>query len=301
MISNHEWLARNSIRSFPVREGAIVVSSSSGWSLAPGLIVDAKFTSDLSEGTSFFLHSVTVSPRICSIVIGDSTTGDSLGCAAFVRGVNGVAMPIPIRPVVDGFAGFVTFGPAMLDEMFDSIPKGMHMFGPDTLFEARCGISIGSMPVRSLATPSGSAGGSITVVTNDSLFLSVSRGEDDGDPVDMIQLSLVDPVKFLSPCEGKTSPCECRSIPISSVNGVAGDADGVITLELEDENGNIYLLGKSSLQVSILRSAQALCSKVKTPDQYGRLPGPSGSYDSDAKPVSSYKNPKDKTFPEPVI
>jgi hypothetical protein len=300
MIQNHEWLTRNSVRTFPIREGSIVVAQS-GWSLDPALIVDAKMVADLPGETTFCLHSVTITPLMCSAVIGDAVTGESLGYAVFTQGVDSVMIPTRIHSVIDGFAGFITFGPALFQENYGNLPRGIHQFGSSTLLETRCGISLGTFPVRSVSSGGTAASGKINVVTGNSLITSISKGEDDGDQVDIVQLSLVDPVKFLSPCEGRTSPCECRSMPINSINGVVGDESGLITIELEDENGNVFLLGKSRLQLSMIRSAQSLCSKVRVPDQHGRLPGPSGDYSGDAKPVAIYKNPQDTTFPDPAL
>lgn len=301
-MKNHEWLTRNSLRAFPVREGGRIIASNSGWSLDPSLIVDASIFSDIPGDVRFCLQSVTVTKAICSVVIGDAVSGSSLGYVNFVSGADNPFSQKPLVPFGEGFSGFISFGPAVLPENYTRLPQGIHEFGNTALLEARCGMSIGPFPVKTMRV-SGfeEIRDNVIFQHGDALKFTLSDGEHEGDPMKLILLSLVNPSQFLSPCENKTTPCECKSPPISFINGVGGDEDGRVTIELVDENGNIFLLGQSTLQFSIVQTAEELCSRQLVPDQYGRLPGPSGNYAEDLPPINGYKNPSDTTFPLPVI
>lgn len=301
-MKNHEWLTRNSLRSFPVREGGKIIASNSGWSLDPALIVDASVFSDIPGDVQFCLQSVTVTRTICSVVIGDAVSGNSLGYARFISGTDKPFSQKPIIPFDEGFSGFISFGPAVLPRSYPNLPQGIHEFGNAAPLEARCGMSMGPFPIKTMRV-SGfeEIQNNVIFQSGDALRFSLSDGEHEGDPMKLILFYLANPSMFLSPCENKTTPCECKSPPISLINGVGGDEEGKITIELVDENGNIFLLGQSTLQFSIVQTAEELCSKQPVPDRYGRLPGPSGIYEEDLPPTNGYKNPNDTTFPLPVI
>lgn len=301
-MKNHEWLARNSLRSFPVREGSNIIAINSGWTLIPSLLVDVDVFADMPGDFVLCLQSVTITRSICSITIGNASSGQSLGYASFVVGVHKPYSQIKMEPLADGVSGFVSFGPAMLAEEYSKMPTGIHTFETSALLESRCGISIGSFPIKTIgARGLDGMSGEVSITLDDAVSVSVSEGEDDGDPISLVSLSLKKPSDFLSPCEEKTTQCDCDSIPIETINGVSGDVEGKITIEIEDESGNLYLIGSHTLLFEIIRTGRSLCSKADVPDSYGRLLGPSGSYDDDLPPTNEYKNPADTTFPLPVI
>jgi hypothetical protein len=168
--------------------------------------------------------------------------------------------------------------------------------------ESRCVLLSGPMPVRGIVNPAGGVfRGDIKINSSDALEVVVTNGEEDGIPVKYVTLSLTDPSAFLSPCEEKTSVCGCRSAPVRTINGVPGNESSIITIEIEDANGSIHLLGTSILSFLLTRQVGTFCNKAEEPDQYGRIKGGSASYEDDRPPVTEYKNPGDNTFPEPVI
>jgi hypothetical protein len=298
--TNHGWLTRNSLRSFPVREGAQVIASNSGWKLDPSLIVDVSIFSDLPGDPLFCIQSVTVTRAICSVVIGNAVDGRSLGFTSFTLGSS--LLSAKITPFVDGVSGFVCCGPAMLAENYKMIPTGIHDFGSAAILESRCGISIGNFPIKSIR----SAGGAplyrdVTIETGSSLLIDESAEEGDDGLVTRLTLSLEKPASFLSPCEEPLSICDCPSVPIQTINGISGNEDGIIFIEIQDENGSIYLLDQNTLSFLITGSGIQLCSRTPVPDEYGRLPDASGLYDKDLPPSSDYQNPQDLNFPLPVI
>lgn len=296
MITNHEWLVRNSLRSYPVTEDANAVSNL-GWALDPALITDIIIVGDRSGGVAC-VQSVLVTPGACSVVIGDQESGESLCVASVPSGFVGA---VSLVPVGDGIAGSISFGPAMLLERHSTIPRGLHRFDGATI-EARCVVFHGAMPVTSLSVPYGVKNrGDVLIEPGDGLTIVAEIGEDDGDPETRFIFSLKNPSGFLSPCEEKSTPCGCLGVPIKTINGVPGNDDGIIFIEIEDANGAVSLLSSNTLSLLIARPADSFCSKAEEPDVYGRIKSPSGDFSLDDKPETDYQQEGDVTFPTPAI
>ena len=298
MITNHEWLLRNELRTYPLREDSVLVATNTGWRLPNSLIADLMVSGDHAAST-LCLQSVTITPSICSIVVGDPVTGQSLAVASITRGTTG---DVPLQSLVDGVEGFVSFGASMLDEFYPQMARGFHLFGAGAPIESRCVLLSGPMPVTGIVNPAGGTfRGDVKINHSGSLLVTIDIDEEDGVPVQRVTMALADPASMLSPCEEKTSTCGCSSVPIRTINGVPGNESSIIFIEIEDENGNIYLLGTSTLSFLLTRPAGTFCLKAEEPDPYGRIKGGSDSYDDDQPPKTSYKNPDDLTFPQPVI
>ena len=297
MITNHEWLTRNELRSYPVREDAPVVSLK-GWELDPSLIVDLMIVGDHAP-TDVCLQSITVTPSICSVVLGDATTGESLASATAVIGSE---LDVDLIPLIDGIGGSLSFGKGLMPDRYLEVPRGIHEFGAETLIESRCVLLCGAMPVSGLVSPSGESiiRGDIVVSLGQSLDAQIVRSEQDGDPFDQVTLSLKNLSDFISPCEEKSSPCECAGVPISTINGVPGNESGIITIEIEDENGSIYLVGPHVIALLLTAVQNSLCQELEEPDVWGRIKGASGQYSDDVLPITPYNSPEDTTFPLPA-
>lgn len=303
MIENLEWLTRNTLRSFPIKEDAPVVALNTGWTLPNFLLADASLVVPEAE-QGLYVSAVTISSRIISVIIASVKTGASLALATTTQGIDAPYARVAVQPLTEGVSGYVSFGSALSEETFAILQKapGMHVFHPGVLLEAKAYLETGLFPVRSLSLVGMSKIHGETILdASSALEIAVSEGEDNGDPLTFLTLNLTDPTRFLSPCEVSTTPCECPQMPIHSINGVTGDEDGRITIEIVDENGKIYLLGPETLSLSITRTGIELCSRPVMPDEHGRLPSQSGDFTQDAKPETSYKNPADSTFPNPLL
>lgn len=300
MIKHHEWLTRNSLRSFPVQEGARVIADS-GWTLDPALIVDVSIMGD-SAFSSICLQSVTITKSLCSVVFADPVSGTALASASVLIGTDLPMVQKPLLPLIDGIGGHISFGPAILAERYFGLPRGFHLFGQFAVLESRCFLMTGEFPVSGLDVRGlGIVHGDVNIESGDALAVAISEDSLDGDPLQVATLSLKNPSQFLSPCEEKTTPCDCLNTPVRMINNIPGDSNGIIFIEIEDVNGNIYALDASTLAFLISRTGSDLCRRPKMPDEYGRLPDSSGAYDKDALPATTYKNPLDTTFPEPPL
>lgn len=298
MINTHGWLNRNSLRAYPIRENAFRESFSTGWLLPDHLLADA-FLIIPEDGDSVYVSSVTISRMILSVCFSSVISGAVLGSVSAVAGVDRAYAQKQVSPLSDGVSGYVAFGSILDTLSFDHLPLGQHLFDSSVRLETRSVIATGPFPVKSLSAHGRKTiGGSVTLDPGSSMVVSTSTDVDDGDPITYITVGLAIPEEFLSPCETPTSNCQCPSVPITSINGVVGDIDGNITIELLDENASITLMSESVLNFILTRTGES-CSRPVMPDEYGRLADSTGDYTHDIKPITPYKSPEDTTFPEP--
>ncbi len=257
--------------------------SDTGWMIPDDLLVDLSIVGPgLDSGV--YLASVTITPKIISIAIASCATGKTLGTAYAIQGITPAFSSVSLTPFIEGVKGFVVFGSILNDDRFaeESQRQGRNAFSSDTQFERRTFLSLGDAPVRSLtAHYADPLFGIVTLASSDTLQISVGEGDDSGDPVSIILLSLAKPLEFLSPCENPTTTCECQQTPISTINGVQADDNGNITIEIEDNSGQVTPVGTGILDFLITRTGSSMCSKPAMPDIQGRLPGTTGDYTTD--------------------
>lgn len=303
MSINLGWLNRNCLRSYPIKEDALRRSISSGWIMPNNVVADAMV---LFPGIDdqVYIASITITPKIISIGLALQSTGALIGSVSAVLGVDGAFAQKPITPILRGVSGFVTFGTILLDSSFDGgdIPMGLHLFSSDSVLESRCVLGTGEFPIKSLSGYGFPIlDGRVEFQTGSLIQITATPGVDSGDPITYLTFSLTDPTSFLSPCETPTSPCQCLNVPIHSINGVTGNVDGTIFIEIVDERGLVTGIEDGVLNFSILRNGDQICTRPIMPDDYGRLPNSAGKYDGDEKPITPYKDPADTTFPEPIL
>jgi hypothetical protein len=132
-----EWLSRNALRSFPIREDTTAVSPA-GFSLPNDLLVDA-IISVPGDDTDVCVGAVCLTPRIVTVVLVSQQTGETLGTATAFPGATDPYSSIAIVPAIDGVAGFLTFGPFIENGINDALPgfAGSHVFFGRPVLESR--------------------------------------------------------------------------------------------------------------------------------------------------------------------
>jgi len=284
-----EWLNRNSLRSFPIREDANTVSLNTLWTLPTGVLADIFITGPgLEKGV--YLSSVCITQQIISVSFANSN-GTTIATASAVSGVDNSYSRFPLQSIQVGVSGSVSFGDILEPVNFATLPLGIHLFSSNCQLETRTLMDTGIPPVYALSTISpGLFQGTVSINTNTGFIVMESQGTDNNDPISIFTFSLNSPAVFLSPCENPSTPCECPSTPIYFLNNVPPDANGLITIELILLSGEIIplLINPSTLAFSILATGDSLCQKPQMPDQWGRLPGPAGNYITDKNPIIPY-------------
>jgi len=302
-MKHHEWLNQNCLRSFPLAEDTGRASLNMGWALPDFILCDASLVVQECDA-GIYIQSCTITERVLSIVLASVATGAAIGTASVVKGIDGAYARKSLHALVDGVRGFITFGTPFEPGNSEILQRhrGFHIFPTSMVLESHVVLATGPFPVQSLGV-SGISGtsGLIEFGGTSAMQISMTQGTHNGDPLDMLQIGLSDPTRFLSPCEQAVTPCDCAAMPILSINGVVPDEQGIITIELVDDNGQVRKLGADVLLFLLTRTGVALCARPVMPDQYGRLPSGSGDFEQDAKPVTDYKVVGDETFPSPVL
>lgn len=281
-INALEWLNRNCLRSFPLAEDGYHRSINTQWDLPNELIADSFLV--IPSGR-VVLGSVTVTERIISVTLA-RPDGTTLAIAMAVLGRDSSFSRVAVQAMVPGVSGFLSFGSIMEPEAFASLPQGSHLFR-DAYLENRTVINSGDFPLTSISGLGygDPMTGVMELRTAGDMLVGVSVGEDEGDPLYMMTLSLIKPENYLSPCEEKPTPCACLKTPIRFLNSVPPDDEGNITIEVVDDKGNVIPMGVHGLAFSILTTGDLLCTKPAMPDAIGRLPV---NYDLDKDPITAY-------------
>lgn len=261
-IHHLEWLNRNALRAFPLRDQARA-SSISDWALPTELLVDA-FITVPADSVGIYLSSVCLTPRLLTVAFSIAETGVTVATATAVRGVTSPWERVHVQPAQDGVGGYVAFGPVLThwpDEL------GHHRFDPSNLLVERAILPIGDFPITSLKARLATAAltGQVELRGSGSMQIAVTSGTDDDDePLTYLTFSLARPEDFAPICRPPVHPLLCNRLPILSINGVVPDENGDLVVEF---------VGFDSAQVDHLLAATLL---VTGPAYCGGITAPAG-------------------------
>jgi len=273
-IKHLEWLSRNNLRSFPIREDAPRVSTS-GFVIPDNLLVDL-FLCVPDEPQGVYISSVCLTPKIITIVFASVATNITLATAsAFPETERGLKSK-PINPLVDGVAGFVTFG-SFLSDGFKSAASsysGSNMFTGSCIIEAKCLTMISSFPVSSIRASAATKTitGAAIVIPGGYLNMETTSGTDTDDEIITyvtLSLSASDLSAFAPACATVPDKALCSRRPILSINDAVPDLNGNITIEFIDMITEQIV---HILKISLLATGTIFCTQVELPDSLGRLP-----------------------------
>lgn len=291
MIFDHEWLNRNSLRSYPLADGA-------GGGMPHALLSDV-FAAGSFDGGAFLL-SARISARSATVVIGD-LSGAAMGYAVAEFGMD--RYPVAEISQIPGGApvsGRVVFGPifdpgerADLSEFLGAFDFG----AGEAPLCPRCYIDCGLPPLSSIrcGMKSGSASGAISIDPGPGISLSVSESTHaSGEKIYTVTVGLQSPPDLLNPCSPRTSDPRgaCGEGAIRSINGVSRHPDTKgIEIEFAPQptapRGSVVVdTDRNTVEIEYLESAQDSCIEDPAlPDQYGRMPD---SFDGDCPPKTPY-------------
>lgn len=279
-----EWLNKNSLRSYPIREDQSLYALD-GFEVPNDLLVDIKVSTPY-ETDSMGILSVFVTPSIISI---NFCNNDSIPVATvvFPIGNDNIYDTVPLHPLVDGFTGNATCGPAVSSDSARSLMPGHHIFSSPCWLEKSTCIGLWEFPVRSIRAGGFEAlNGNVELVFSGDIRSTVSSGVDGSNkPSTFVLLELENQEDYLSKCQKVQNPFECGKTPVMSINGVSPDEDGNINLNFIGFD-DIVVSGETIL-ISKTATVNELCpqaSRPAMPDNCGNLPGSQ----LNSTPVSSY-------------
>lgn len=220
-----EWFNMNENRAYPIAEDA-TGTDNDGKQMPYALIADLGLTVPEDLLGEAFLRQLTITPTMISVSIAYS--GGGLAVGTFAQPV------IPhkaymLTPVKDGVSGFIVFGHAAT---YITDPVSYTNDSKDqSAIEGNALSPIDGPGVTSFqrlnGDPENSLEGIIRIVPGSNITL-----DHDGNT---IKIGLIDSVQteFVGPCDKFAIFDACGGIPIRTINGVAGDENGIITLEVE--------------------------------------------------------------------
>lgn len=274
-----EWLNRNSLRSYPIRENQ-VLTASDGFELPYDLLVDIKVSTPFSVD-SIGVQSVFITPRIISINFCDQDLS-SIATVVFPIGDQFVYDDVPLNPLVDGIAGSATCGPCVYTQSASSLMPGHHLFTTPCWLEKTTCLGLWEFPVKSIkANTFEELNGNTNLVFSGDITSSVSRGLDPSNrPSTFVVLELNNQQNYLSKCNQVQNAFECGKTPVITINGVSPDSSGNMILNFVgfDE----VTASGSTVLVSKTGTASELCaqeSRIQVADSCGYLPGNAPSSD----------------------
>lgn len=284
MIVNQHFYNLNEMRNYPLDDAATAIATS-GARLPSDVLADLTLRFPQALGRVAFLSSLSVTPTLVTLTlqavddVTDPLTFRPLAALSMAREDIEPGRQYVLLPQSDGVAGFVVFG-AGTDEPYTG--RFMPAAG---LIAPRCGRPYRPLPVTSLGklnTAQPLTGivrlrgeEPIQVVGEDREINGILRR------VAVVRmLTSVDAASpeslyhdYAGPCGNRPESKTCGPFdPIESINGVAPDCDGKITLALKGCAILARYQNDSAAVIDCGLSLAEACGRKPLPDVNGRLP-----------------------------
>ena len=280
-IINLDWYAANATRAYPLVDNNVNV-------LPQNIIVDLDLRFPATLGSDAFISAVSVTPYLVTVII-ESIAGSTFTPAASVS----IAQPVmpyvryPMSAMAPGVGGWIVFG--------DGVGGGYSgLLTSDSGRLTRRAASAYRVPPISFIAPAMSASqyvGLVKLTGRDPVQITAEKRNIAGTSVPVILISLAAQEStaattamlqsFAGPCGARAETGNCVGAqPIQTINTVAPDASGNITVEV---SGNVtlgILAGGNGVVIDTAVDLGQVCTRVGYADSEGNL--------SDMPPVSDW-------------
>jgi hypothetical protein len=284
---NPDWYAGNATRAYPLDDAA-TARDDAGLELPPQVLVDCRVRFPLALGRFAYVGGLTVGPNIVTAVLlatadaGRPPAGTPAGGSGTPLGAVSLPTPVvpfrhyPIQPMADGVGGWLVFGPG-IDEPY----SGRFTAPIQSLLLPRVASAYSPLPVPTL----GKLGvdppltGVIQLLGATDLEVVQDTREVGGGIVDAIIIRLVDSLNrnvfglYAGPCAGRPESGTCPRPAVESINGVAPDCDGDLTIEFLGAQALEFAAGGGIALDLALGMAETCLGQDNLPDGEGNLPG----------------------------
>lgn len=267
-ITHYDWLARNSLRSFPIVEDSA--------SFPCDILADVRILHPGAASDVLYLKSAWASQILVTLVFGTAST--PLASATFRR--NAGVVGVRLDPMASGVAGSAACGTAFLEQGSLSLLPGLHEFGTSLPLEARCSIAIPEgFPLTGLRTKTGDilsgqvelVAGTDLIIAQDSLLMDKPTPESTtGLMSTTLTLSLASQAAYASPCAQLVNQSKCGP-PIYKINTVVPDESGKIVIEFRGFTSATAIDNLVSLD--LMGNPESTCARPTVPAADGSLPG----------------------------
>lgn len=237
-VRNQNWYDLQAGRKYPLDDNSTCLDDA-GVLLRNDLIVDCNIRFPDSLGDALFIQAITVTENIVTVLI-----GAFVASTGAVSSVGAISLPKPtavnvnysIVPLAVGVAGWIVFGPGILDAF-----SGRYATAAQTKIAARNAISYAALPVQSLRKYglARALTDVITVTVEAPIVAEKQIVTVNGKPATAVVFRLdaavgdfeYNPLShFLGPCGARPESGTCPAQPIETINGVTPDCNGNITI-----------------------------------------------------------------------
>ena len=271
-IQQPEWLSRNNLRSFPIKENSPRIASS-GFDIPNNLIVDAFIFAE-NETDGVCLSAICITSKLLTVVLSSVSSGKTLATASILSTTSASQRSIALNPVSSGVAGTITFG-SFFDSDFSKFSnkyQGTNSFGLSCVLETRCTIGLTSFPIKSIRANRfpNKISGNVTIETPSGISIAETYGTDsDGEKLTFLTFSLDNPESFIPTCYETINKSLCLRPPILSINTAVPDSNGNINVVFDGITSSLF---SNVLEAYYLVPKKNLCPDIPLPDSDGKLP-----------------------------
>jgi len=219
-----DWLNQNELRRYPLREDS-AATPVSGEFPPDGLVCDLSMTVPVAYRDIVCLRQFSVTDRLVSISLATAGTNVGLAVGSWPRPVEPYK-PYTLTSIAAGVSGYVVFGIAAADM---AATAGLFSPADPLLLDQRAVLPVESAQVTKFSKYGGSSAyltGLVRLLAGDNIMISASGS--------VISIGLVPGARtdLVGPCDQHGAFDGCGGVPMRSINGVPGDVNGKITLEV---------------------------------------------------------------------
>jgi hypothetical protein len=239
MVMN-EWFNENENRMYPLAEYATGIANS-GAAMPFGLVCDLVVTGPVNllynagtQAAGAYVSMLTITPVMVSISIASHMGG--LVAGSWKRPITPY-QPMALQPVATGVSGYVVFG-----MMSEDLQSARYLFsGPgQSALDMKSMRMLEPAAVTSVCrygSPAQKLVGTVKLEFSPDLVWNYQPpGIDPDYPDGIIQVGLAANKQsaYVGPCDKTGILDQCGIPPIRTINGVQGDSNGIITIEVRN-------------------------------------------------------------------
>ena len=255
-IRNQNWYNLQSTRRYPLDDRS-TGDDDLGITLRDDILVDCNIRFPSTLGRYLYVQAITVSPGIVTVVLGVgsqllSRDGVTVAAVSLVKPVT-ANQNYSISALVPGVVGWIALGPGI-----DTPFTAKFTTPQQSLILPRCGQMYNALPIQTIAKLGlrDTLNGIVNVTTTTPLTAKYEKNKAfviNGEHIMLrnvitfgldqsLQTDTFNPLKdFLGPCAQRPESRTCPQVPIETINGVAPDCDGNITIEFDGIDGRLFI------------------------------------------------------------
>jgi hypothetical protein len=273
VIFGNDHYDLNAQRCYPLDDAA-TAASDAGAKLPDAIVVDLALRWPEVLGAGATVVAVTVTPAVVSVLVAATDTA-AIGTAAITAPLAAISLPqpvtpgraYPLAPMAAGVGGWIVFGPGVADEPYSGRFSGAAQgFLAAAAGRPYPGAAVASLAREAAATP---LVGTVALAAEGDLAVAVETVTLPGDvlvPAAVFRLAgrpaATVPVaaQYVGPCGGRPESGTCPGGAIATINGVAPDCAGRLTIRFEGVGVLPFAGGKGGVVLDLPTGLADVCT-----------------------------------------